>query len=105
MRKLLMSFGCLLFMTGLVLAAEVTLVKYDGDKKEVTVKEGDVEKTYKITDETRVYVLKDGKLENSTRDTAIKILSNEKAKGKLKFEITSDKDHITELKLKPRKGK
>ena len=105
MQKLLMSFGCMLFMTGLVLAAEVTLVKYDGDKKEVTVKEGEVEKTYKITSSTKVYVLKDGKPEDSTVDTAIKILSNDKAKGKLKFEITSDKDQITELKLKPRKGK
>ena len=105
MRKLLLSFGCMLLMTGLVLPAEVTLVKYDGDKKEVTVKEGDVEKTYKLTNDTKYYVLKDGKPENSTVDTAVKILSSEKAKGKLKFEITSDKDHITELKLKPRKGK
>jgi hypothetical protein len=105
MRKLLMSFSCLLFMAGLVVATEVTLVKYDGEKKEVTVKDGAAEKTYRLTDKTKVFVLKDGKAEDSTVDTAIKLLSNGKAKGKLKFDITTDKDSIAELKLKPRKSK
>lgn len=105
MRKLLMSLALMLFMTGIVFAAEVTLVKYDGEKKEVTVKEGDLEKTYRLTEKTRVYVLKNGKAEDSTVDTAIKLLSNGKAKGKLKFEITTDKDTIAELKLRPRKRK
>jgi hypothetical protein len=105
MRKLLLSLACLLFMTGLVIASEVTLVKYEPDKKQVTVKEGDVEKTYKITDKTKVYVIKEGKTEDSTYDAAVKILSNDKAKGKLKFEITTDRDAITELKMKARKAK
>lgn len=105
MQKLLMSLACLLSMTGVVLAGEVVLMKYDSDKKEVTVKEGDIERTYRLTDKTKVFVVKDGKAEDSTVDTAIKILSNDRAKGKLKFEISSDKDNITELKLKPRKGK
>jgi CBS domain containing-hemolysin-like protein len=105
MRNLLISFACFLLLTGLVVAAEVTLVKYDTDKKEVTVKEGDAEKTYKLTDKTKVYVVKDGKNEDSTVDTAIKLLSNEKAKGKLKFELTAENDSIREIKLRPRKGK
>ena len=51
MRKLLLSLAALFFMAGLVVAAEVTLVKYDKDKKEVTVKDDkDKEHTYKITD-------------------------------------------------------
>jgi hypothetical protein len=100
-----MALSCLLFMSGLVLATEVTLVKYDGEKKEVTVKEGDHQKTYRITDKTRVYVLKDGKAKDSTVDTAIKLLSNVRAKGKLKFDITTDEDLIAELRLKPRKAK
>ena len=105
MRKLLLSLVLMLLMAGLVIASEVTLVKYDGEKKAVTVKEGDVEKTYRLTDKTKVVVLKNGKAEDSTVDTAIKLLSNGKAKGKLKFEITTDKDTISELKLKPRKRK
>ena len=56
MRKLLMTLACMLLMAGLVVAAEVTLVKYDREKKEVTVKEGDVEKTYRLTDKTKVFV-------------------------------------------------
>ena len=105
MRKLLISLLCLMSMAGVVLAGEVVLMKYDSDKKEVTVKEGDAEKPYKLTAKTKVFVVKDGKPEDSTVDTAIKILSNDRAKGKLKFEIAADKDNITELKLKPRKGK
>jgi hypothetical protein len=105
MRKLLLSLAAFVLMTGIVIATEVTLVKYDGEKKEVTVKEGDVEKTYRLTEKTKVFVLKNGKAEDSTVDTAIKLLSNGKAKGKLKFEINTDKDTIAELTLKPRKRK
>ena len=105
MQKLLMTLACMLLMAGLVVAAEVTLVKYDPEKKEVTVKEGDVEKTYKLTDKTKVFVIRDGKAEDATVDTAIKVLGNDRAKGKLKFELTPDKDLIAEMKLTPRKGK
>jgi hypothetical protein len=105
MRKLLTASVCTLLITGIVVAAEVTLVKYDPEKKAVTVKEGDVEKTYHLTDKTKVYVVRDGKAEHATVDTAIKVLSSDRAKGKLKFELTSDKDAIAEMKLRPRKGK
>ncbi len=106
MRKLLLSFGCLLFMTGLVLATEVTLLKYDGEKKEVTVKEGDVEKTYKLTDKTKVWFIidKDGTTKKATPDAAAKVLGSDHFKGK-QFEITYSKDTITELKLKAKRGK
>ena len=101
MRKLLMSFGCVLLMAGLIVAGEVTLIKYDGEKKEVTVKEGDAEKTYKLTEKTKVVFItgKDGKSQNGTVEAAAKVLGSDSFKGK-KFEITSDKDAITELKLK-----
>ena len=105
MQKLLMALACMLLMAGLVVAAEVTLVKYDPEKKAVTVKEGDVEKTYTLTEKTKVYVIRDGKAEDATLDTAIKVLGNDRAKGKLKFELTPDKDLIAEMKLRPRKGK
>ena len=105
MRKLLAALICSLSIAGIVVAAEVTLVKYDPEKKAVTVKEGDAERTYHLTDRTKVYVVRDGKAEDATVDTAIKVLSNDRAKGKLKFELTPDKDTIAEMKLRPRKGK
>src|SRR5262245_16938027 len=62
MRKLLLAVAALFFMAGLVVAAEVTLVKYDKDKKEITVKDDkDKESTYKITDKTKfTLTTKDG---------------------------------------------
>ena len=47
---------------------------------------------------------KDGNAKEGTLDAATKVLSNDKFKGK-KFEITTDKEDITELKLKAKKGK
>jgi hypothetical protein len=100
MRKLLSAFLCMVFMAGIVVAAEVTLVKFDKDKKEVTVKEGDAEKTYKITDKTKFSTAtKDGS-KDVEYAAAEKALSNEKAAGKMKMEITTDKDTITEIKMK-----
>ena len=71
MRKLFLSLFCLFFMAGLVVAAEFTLVKYDKDKKELTVKDDkDKEVTLKITDKTKFISIDkdgnktDGKLEN-----------------------------------------
>lgn len=106
MRKLLLSFGCTLFMTGLVLATEVTLLRYDGNKREVTVKEGDAEKIYKINDKTSVLFVidKEGTMRKATLDAAAKVLGNDNFKGK-KFDITASKDTITEMKLKAKKGK
>lgn len=106
MRKLLLSLGCLLFMTGLVLATEVTLLKYDGEKKEVTVKDGDTEKTYKLTDKTSVLFIidKDGSTKKGTLDAAAKVLGSDNFKGK-RFEISTSKDTITEMKLKAKRSK
>jgi hypothetical protein len=105
MRKAFTSLVCCLLMTGVVVAAEVTLLNYEPDKKELTVKEGDVEKTYKLTEKTKVYVVRDGKSEDSTLDAAVKVLGNPKAKGKLKFELKGDRETVAEIRLKPRKGK
>ena len=102
MRKLLLSVATLLFMAGLVVAAEVTIVKYDKDKKEVTVKDDkDKEHTYKITDKTKFSVTgKDGNAKDATYEQAEKRLSNEKSAGKLKLDITTDGDKLTEVKYK-----
>ena len=108
MRKLLTALTCLLFMAGLVIAAEVTLVKYDKDKKEVTVKDDkDKEHTYKITDKTMfTFVTKDGDKEAKWENVE-KMLTNEKhvGSGKAKWDITTDGDKITAVKMKGGKGK
>ena len=104
MRKLLLSLGCLFFMAGLVIAGEVTLVKFDKEKKEVTVKEDDKEKTYKISDKTKFSSTdKDGKATEMTYEDAVKGLGNPKAEGKLKFDITVKDGEITEAKMKGKK--
>jgi hypothetical protein len=104
MRKLLLSLICMCAATGLVIAAEVTLVKFNKDKKEVTVKDGDAEKTYKITNKTKfVGVDKDGTTKEISYDDAAKGLGNPKAEGRLKFDVTVKDGEITEAKVKARK--
>ena len=107
MRKFVMSLVMVLFMAGLVCAVEVTVLKYNADKKEVTVKEGEKEHTYKITDDTKVvFVDKDGNTKDGKLTTLTKRLENlDKAKGKVKLDITTDKDTITEVKMMARKKK
>jgi hypothetical protein len=93
-------------MASLVFAAEVTLIKYDAAKKEVTVKEGDKEASYRITDKTKVvFVNPDGTTKAGDLGSLDKILSSTKAAGKARFEITTEQDMITEIKFKGRKGK
>lgn len=106
MKKLAMSVACLLFMSGVVLAAEVTLLKYDGEKKILTVKESEAEKQYRITEKTKVsFVDKDGKVKEGTLEAATKVLGNEKAAGRLKFEIRAENGNVAELTLRARKAK
>ena len=106
MRKLLLSFSCLLFTSCLVLAAEVTLVSFDKDKKEITVKDGDKEATYKITDKTKIsFVSKDGAAKEGSYDAVVKVMTSPAAPGKAKFEITTDKGTVTEMKFKAIRSK
>lgn len=96
MRKIVLATLALLSTVGLTIAAEVTFVKYNADKKELTVKEGDKDAVYKITDDTKVKRgEKDAKLANILKHFS------EKAKDGDKFELTADKDkNVTEIKLK-----
>ncbi len=104
MRKVLLSLACLCFMTGLAVATEVTLLRFDKDKKEVTVKEGEKEATYKITEKTKFTTTdKDGKATEMTYESALKGLTSEKSVGRLKFDITTKEDVITEAKMRSRK--
>jgi hypothetical protein len=106
MRKLLLAAVCLMFITGLALAGEVTVQKYDSATKKVTVKDGDAEKTYKISDKVKVTVTdKDGNSKEGTLAGLEKALGNEKAMGKMKLDITTKDDEITEVKMKGGKKK
>ncbi len=100
MRKLLSAVVALCLMAGLVVAAEVAVVKYDKDKKEVTVKEGDKEATYTVSDKTKVSIVdKDGKATEGKFEDLEKRLTSKFA-NKMKIDITTEKDAITEVKLK-----
>ena len=48
MRKFLLAALALFVSVGLTLAAQVTFLGYDKDKKELKVKDGDKEKTLKV---------------------------------------------------------
>jgi hypothetical protein len=102
MRKLLTA-AALLLLSGLVAAAEVTLVSFDREKKEVKVKEGDDEKTYRITDRTKFFAVDQNKVSKElSYDDALKGLGNPKSEGKLKFEIAAKDGELVEAKLKAR---
>lgn len=106
MRKLLLAFGTLLLMSGLAAAVEVTLLKFDKETKEVTVKEGEAENVYKITDSTKfVGVDKAGNTRDMTYDDAVKGLGNQKSEGALKFDITAKDGEITLAKMPAKKLK
>src|SRR4029078_9405774 len=53
MRKFVLSILALFVCVGLTIAANVKFVKYDEDKKALTVKDGDKEKTYTVSDKTK----------------------------------------------------
>jgi biopolymer transport protein ExbD len=100
MRKLVLASLTMVLTVGLTLAGEVVFVKFDAEKKALTVKEGETVATYTITDDTKVKRGdKDAKLEN-----VVKYFS-EKAKEGAKFEITVNKDKktLTEIKLPGKK--
>jgi len=100
MRKFVLATLALVLTVGLAVAGEVAFVKYDAEKKELTVKEGDKSATYKITDDTKAKRgEKDAKLENVLK------YFGEKAKEGDKFEIAVDKEKktVTEITLKGKK--
>jgi hypothetical protein len=106
MRKFLLALLCTAGITGLALASEVTLVKYDKDKKELTVKEESGEKTYKLTEKAKfTFTDQDGKETVGDFAAAEKMLKNEKAAGRAKLDIAVEKDTITAVKFKGRKKK
>ncbi len=105
MRKMLLALGLALFAAGVVAADPVTLVKYNPDKKEVTVKDKDgKEATYKLTEKTKYFATDaDGNKKDGDPERVTKMLGSEKAAGKAKFDITVSGGVITELTTKGKK--
>ncbi len=103
MRKVMLALSVLFLTVGLALAAPGRLVKYDEDKKEMTVKSGkkgsEVEKTYKVTAKTK---FTDGDKE-ITMDEAVKKMTAKKG-GKY-IDVTADGDNATAVKFVAQKKK
>ncbi len=99
MRKMLFAAVMGLFAAGVVTADPVTLVKYNGDKKEVTFKDKDgKEATYKLTEKTKYLTIdKDGVKKDGDAERTQKVLASDKAAGKAKFDITVKDDEIVEI--------
>ncbi len=93
MRKFVLAVASMLCLVGFTLAAEVVFVKFDKDKNEVTVKEGDKEVAYKVTEDTKVVGGKfKGKFDGE------KFFGKAK-EGKSKYDFTVADGKVTEIKL------
>ena len=100
MRRVVLS-AWLVLTTGIAFAADLTLVKYDPQSKSLTVTDGKSEKAYRLTDKTKVlFQDRDGHDREGTVQAAIKALSLPKAPGRLKLDLTADRDVVEILKLK-----
>ncbi len=97
MRKLIVACLSLLMSAGLMLAAEVAFVSFDKEKKELKVKDGEKETTYKVNDKT-TYKQGDKDLD---ADKGAEMFT--KMKEGRKFEVTVEKDVLTEVKFKAKK--
>jgi len=106
MRQLLLALVCLFLMGSLAAAVEVTLLEFDKEQKQVTVKEGEAQKVYKLLAATKFYgVDADGNAREMTYDDAVKGLGSEKAKGVLKFDVEVKAEEVTEARFKAKKRK
>lgn len=100
MRKLFCALAGLFLLAGVVAAGEITIVKYDKDKKAVMAKDGDKEVTLKLTDKTKISIVdKDGKATEGKLEEFEKRLGK-LPKGGLKVDATVEKEEITEIKIK-----
>lgn len=101
MRKFALSLLALFLCVGLTLAAQVKFLSYSEDKKELVVKDGDKEKTLKLTDKTKYINNANGK-----EIAADKVGARMKRlKKDEEVDVTLDGDKVTEIKLGKKKDK
>lgn len=91
MRKLVLALVVMFLMAGLVIAASGVVTKVDGDK--VTIKEGENEKEYTITDSTKFMTIsgKDMTKKDSDKETFTKAAKGAKKGMKVEFEADGTK--------------
>jgi hypothetical protein len=110
MRKLLSAVVITLVMAGLVVAAEGPITKVDLENKKITVKEGDKETEYKISESVKVTLITGKKGEEKESDGKYadweRRLKNFKADSKFGNKLTFEaKDGtITSVKIRAGKG-
>ena len=98
MRKLLLSFASVLFIAGLVVAAEYTVVSYDSATKTLTLKDGDKEVKAKLTDKTKVYFTdKEGNKKEGKLETLERVWEKKAPK---KIDATVSGGNVTEVTVK-----
>lgn len=112
MRKFVLAGVALFFTVGLVLAAEVTFVSYDKEKKELTVKnKDDKETTYKVSETVTFKATIKGEEREVPFEKGVarleKMEEGGKAKGKAKLDVETDtaKKSLKEIKFKVGKKK
>jgi hypothetical protein len=110
MKKLLCASTVMLLMAGLVVAAEGTITKVDLENKKITIKEGDSEKEYTISDKVKVTLLvgkkddtkeKEGKWED-WEGRLKRFKADSKFGNRLEFEATGSE--ITAVKIRAGRG-
>ena len=84
MRKCLLSLFAMLFMTGLVVAAEGFLTKVDVDKKEVTIDD----KVYTVDDKTTIKVKGKTEAKDSDLKALAKAAERKDKDGKVGTKVT-----------------
>lgn len=108
MRKLLPALAGLLFMAGIALADEYTIVSYDKDTKTLTLKDKDGKEVKgKLTDSTKYYRIdKDGNKQEGKGEFVIKGLEmgGDKVAGR-KVDATVKDGTVTEYTSRGGKGK
>lgn len=107
LRKFALATVALICSVGLTLAADVVFIKYDKEKKELTVKDkDDKETTYKIDDKVKFKVGE----KDLTNEKALTRLekaetNSEKTKGKSKMKITVEGSELKEVQFPEQKKK
>lgn len=99
------AFAGLFLLTGWAIATEVTLIRFDKEAKRLTVTDGATEKIYKITEKTKFIAVdkKTGATKDVPYEKAVDGLTNPKAQGVLKLDITVQDGELIEAKMPGRK--
>ncbi len=99
MRKLVLATAAIFAMVGLASAVDVYVLSYNPDTREVKVKEGDAEKTYKIAEDVKVLIKdKEGNVKEGTfKAVEGRLKFAAKSKKGIKLDVTVKDGTIVEI--------